>query len=153
MDRSLMTLISGWGHGLWSFVFHIWLLLFLVIGVGAREKCRSRHLVIWSRNHEYSVLSRKDLWSYYQSMSAEFRNALGKVLVTQDSPTLRLASHHCVLRFNLIKNMFNTCIYTHIHTSIHLNIQSWHHSSQNTYLSTFKQKRAKYRTNPSIHLT
>jgi len=25
----------------------------------------SRHLVIWSGNHEYSILSRKNLWSYY----------------------------------------------------------------------------------------
>ena len=32
-----------------------------------------------SRNHIYSVLSRKDLWSYYQSMGSEFRYALGKV--------------------------------------------------------------------------
>ena len=27
------------------------------------KECRSRHLVIWCRNHEYSVLSRKDLLS------------------------------------------------------------------------------------------
>ena len=118
-----------------------------------RKKCQSYHLVIWSRNHEYSVLSRKDLSSYYQSMGLEFRYALGKVLGIQDHQALRLASRHCVLRPNLIKNMFNTCIYTHTHTSIHLSIQSWHHSSQNTYLSTLKQKRAKHKRNPSIHLT
>ena len=89
---------------------------------------------------------------YYQSMSSEFRYVLEKVLNTQDRPTLILASHHCVLRPNLIKNMFNTCIYTQTHTSIHLSIQSWHHSSQNTYPS-LKQKRAKHKGNPNINLT
>ena len=111
------------------------------------KKCWSCSLVIWSRNNEYSVISRKDLWSYYQSMDSEFRYALGKLLGTQNLLTLRLASHHCVLRPNLIKNM------SHIHTSINLSIQSWHHSSQNTYLSTLKQKKAKYKRNLSIHLT
>ena len=48
--------------------------------------------------------SRKDLWSYYYSMGSEFKYALGKVLDTQDRPTLRLASHHCVLCLNPIKN-------------------------------------------------
>ena len=114
------------------------------------KECRSRHLVLWSRNHEYNV--RKDLWSYYQSMGSKFRYALGKMLGTQDRLTLRLASHHCVLRPNLIKNMFNTYIYTHTHANIHLSIQSWHHSSQNTY-PFLKQKRAKYKGNPGIHLT
>ena len=56
-------------------------------------------------------------------MGLEFRFILGKVLGTQNRPTLRLVSHHCVLCLNLIKNMFNTCIYTHTHTSIHLSIQ------------------------------
>ena len=74
------------------------------------------------------------------------------VLGTQNCPTQMLASHHCVLRPNLIKNMFNTCIYTRTHTSIHLSIQSQHHSSQNTYPS-LKQKRVKHKGNPSIHLT
>ena len=45
-----------------------------------------------------------------RDMSSEFRYAFGKVLGTQDRPTLRLASHHCVLHLNLIKNNFNTCI-------------------------------------------
>ena len=58
-----------------------------------------------------------------RDMGSKFRYVLGKVLGTQDRPTLRLASHHYVLRLNLIKNMFNTCIYTHTHTSIHLSIQ------------------------------
>ena len=96
------------------------------------KKCQSHHLVIWFRNHEYSVLLRNDLRSYYQSMGSEFWYALGKVLGTQDRPTLRLTSHHYVLHPNLIKNMFNTCIYTHTHASIHLSIQSWHYSSQDT---------------------
>ena len=41
---------------------------------------------------------------------------------------------------------------SHTRTSIHLSIQSWHHSSQNTYPS-LKQKRAKHKGNPSIHQT
>ena len=53
-------------------------------------------------------------------MGSEFRYILGKVLGTQDCPTLRLASHHCVLCLNLIKNKFNTSILTHTHTSMHL---------------------------------
>ena len=32
---------------------------------GHNGKCRSCHLVIWSKNHEYSVISMKDHWSYY----------------------------------------------------------------------------------------
>jgi len=78
-----------------------------------------------------------------RDVGSEFRYVLGKVLGTQDCPTLRLDSHHCVLCLNLIKNMFITCIYTHTQTNIHLSIQSWHHSSQNTYISTLRQKRAK----------
>ena len=85
-------------------------------------------------------------------MGSKFRYALGKVLGTLDRPTLRLTSYDCALRPNLIKNMFNTCIYTHTRTSIHLSIQSWHHSSQNTY-PFLKQKKAKHKGNPSIHQT
>ena len=48
--------------------------------------------------------------SYYQSMGSEFRYALGKVLGTQDRLILRLASHHCVLCLNPIKNYLNTYI-------------------------------------------
>ena len=78
---------------------------------------------MWSRNHEYSILLRKDLWSYYQSKGLKFRYTLRKMLGTQDHPTLRLASHHCVLCLNLIKSIFNTCSYTHTHTNIHLSTQ------------------------------
>ena len=107
--------------------------------------CRSRHLVIWSRNHKYSVLLKKDHWSYYQSISSEFRYVLRKVLGTQDCPTLRLASHLYVLRLNLIKNMFNTCIFTHTHTSIHLSIQHGiFHSKQNILIHLPKQKRTRH---------
>ena len=56
-------------------------------------------------------------------MGLELKYSIGKELCTQNRPTLRLASHHCVLCPNLIKNMFNTCIYTHAHTSMHLSIQ------------------------------
>ena len=45
-----------------------------------------------------------------RDMSLEFRYVLGKVLGTQDCPTLRLVSQHCVLHINLNKIMFNTCI-------------------------------------------
>ena len=58
-----------------------------------------------------------------RDMGSEFRFVLGKVLGTQDHPTLRLASDHCVLHHNLDKIIFNTCILTHTHTSIHLSIQ------------------------------
>ena len=101
----------------------------------------SRHLVIWSRNHEYSVLSRKVLWFYYQSLDSEFRYALGKVLGTQDCLTLRLASHHCVLCLNPIKNHLNPCILdSHTHTNMHLenNMASL---TLNTNLSIYPNKR------------
>ena len=87
--------------------------LFVVMDVvGTREgKIKwSRHLVIWFRNHEYNILLRKDLWSYYQILGLEFRYALGKVLGIQDRPTLRLSSHHCVLYLSPIKNHLNTFI-------------------------------------------
>ena len=45
-----------------------------------------------------------------RDMGSEFRYALGKVLGTQDRPTLWLASYHCVLCLDLDKIMFNTCI-------------------------------------------
>ena len=78
-------------------------------------------------------------------MGSEFRYALGKVLSTQDRPTLRLASHYYVLHINLIKNIFNTCIYTHTHTSIHLSIQyEILIPKQHTYPSTPKKKRTKH---------
>ena len=115
---------------------------------------RSRHLVIWFRNHEYSIPSRKDPRSYYQSMGLEFRYALGKVLGTQDHPTLRLVSHHCVLHLNLIESIFNTCIYTHTHTSIHLSIQyDIFIPKKHTYPSTQTKENQTYQRNPSIHLS
>jgi len=58
-----------------------------------------------------------------RDMVLGLRYVLGKVLGTQDRPTRRLASHHCVLHLNLNKSMFNTCILTLTHTSIHQNIQ------------------------------
>ena len=67
---------------------------------------RSRHLVLWSRNHEYSALTWKD-WSYYQSMGSEFRYNFGKVLGTQNCLTRGLASTYYVLRLNPIKGIFN----------------------------------------------
>ena len=103
----------------------------------------------------YSVLSRKDLWSYYQSMGLEFRYTLGKVLGTQGCPTLRLASHHCVLCLDLIKNMFNTYFLTHTHTSMHL---TYDHGiiipKQHTYQPKAKESQTQTQIrNPSIHLT
>ena len=58
-----------------------------------------------------------------RGIGLELRYVLEKVLGTQDCPTLRLGSHHCVLRLNLDKIMFNTCILTRTHNSIRLNIQ------------------------------
>ena len=85
-------------------------------------KKRSRHLVLWFRNHVYSAIKWNN-WSYYQRMDSEFRYDFGKVLSTQNYPTHRSASTHCVLRLNLIKDMFNIASKTHIHTSIHIRIQ------------------------------
>ena len=73
--------------------------------IGA-EKQRSRLLVLWSRNHEYSPLTWKDRF-YYQSMGSEFIYEDGKVLGTQSHLTHGLASSHYVLCLNLIKGMFN----------------------------------------------
>ena len=52
------------------------------MGIREREIKWSRHVVIWSRNYEYNVLSRKDICSYYRSLGSEFRYTLGKVLGT-----------------------------------------------------------------------
>ena len=49
----------------------------------------------------------RNFWSYYQSMSLEFSYGFGKVLGTQNNPTLGLASSHCVLCLNPIKGIFN----------------------------------------------
>ena len=99
-------------------------------------------LVIWSKNLEYSILSRKELWSYCQSLGLEFRYALRKVLGTQDRPTLGLASHHCVLYLNPIKYHLNTCIldsHTDTH-NMHL-AKSMASLTLNTYLSIYPNKR------------
>ena len=49
-----------------------------------------------------------------RDMGSNFRYILGKLLDTQDRPTLKLVSHHCVLHLNFIKNMFKTLsILTH----------------------------------------
>ena len=45
-------------------------------------------------------------------MSLELRHNLGKVLGTQNYPTLRLAFPHCVLCFNPIKGTLNIVVYT-----------------------------------------
>ena len=116
---------------------------------------RSRHLVIWSRNHEYNVLLRKNFWSYYQNLGLEIRYALGKVWGTQDRPTLRLASHHYVICLNLIKNHLNTCILDS-HTQQHASNKQhgiFHSKKKNIFIHLSKQKRSKYiKENPSIHL-
>ena len=54
-------------------------------------------------------------------MVLELRYGLGKVFVTQNHVTLGLASSHCVLYLNLIKDTLNiayilTHTYTHTHT-------------------------------------
>ena len=91
-------------------------------------------------------------------MGFKFRYTFGKVLGTQDHLTLRLASHHCLLCLNFIKNMFDTCIYTHTHTSIHLSIYGIIHPKTHTYLPLNKRKptqthmRNPSMWNPIIHL-
>ena len=49
----------------------------------------------------------RNVLSYYQSMSSEFRYSFRKVLGTQNNLTLGLASSHCVLCLNPIKSIFN----------------------------------------------
>ena len=65
------------------------------------EKQRSHHLILWSKNHEYSALTWKDR-SYYQSMSLKFKYGDRKVLGTQPCPTRGSTSSYCVLYLNLI---------------------------------------------------
>ena len=77
-------------------------------------------------------------------MGSENRYALGKVLGTQDCPTLKLAFHHCVLCLNFIKNNVNTCILnSHTHTSMHLTYNHGIFIPKQTYLSIHKAKKAK----------
>ena len=87
-------------------------------------------------------------------MGSEFRYAIGKVLGTQDRPTLRLASHHCVLYLNLIKNNLNTCILNlHTYTSMHLTHNHGIFILKQAYLSIHKAKENQTHTrNPNIHL-
>ena len=102
----------------------------------------------WSRNHIYSILSRKELLILLPEIWVRSLGTfLEKVLDTQDRPTLMLASHHCVLRLKLIKNIFNTCILTHAHTSIRLSIQHGIiHPKTHTYLPLNKKE-----PNPCIY--
>ena len=60
------------------------------------KKQRSRHLVLWSQNHEYSTLTWKDR-SYHKSTSSKFRSEDGKVLGNQPHLTHGSTSSHCVL--------------------------------------------------------
>ena len=58
----------------------------------------------WFRNHIYSVLSRNDPFNLTtRDLRSEFRYGFGKVLGTQNCPTLGLASSHCILCLNPIK--------------------------------------------------
>ena len=95
----------------------------------------------FKRAHVNDFSKSRDVESWEDNDWPEWTSKVGTTQITQDCPTLRLASHHGILYLNLIKNMLNTCIYAHIYTSIHLSIQSWHHSSQNTYLSIYPNKR------------
>ena len=61
----------------------------------------------------YIVSSReRTFWSYYQIYGFGVYVCSRESVRHPRSLNLRLASHHCVLRLNLIKNMFNTCILT-----------------------------------------
>ena len=68
-------------------------------------------------------------------MSSEFRYILGKVLDTQDPPTLRLASSHYVLHLNPIKDTLNIVFILtrpknnpNFHLSWHITTQAYHTS-------------------------
>ena len=55
-----------------------------------------------------SVLLRNDLFDLTsRDMGSEFRYGFGKVLGTQNHPTLGLASSHCILCLNPIKCILN----------------------------------------------
>ena len=94
-------------------------------------------------------------------MGSELRYGLRKVLGTQNHPTLRLASLHCVLCFNPIKCTLNTAsIFTHTHT--HINTHLTHNMASiipnHTSIMHIKQPNIHlimayhHITNPSIHL-
>ena len=59
--------------------------------------------IVSSRGRTFFDLTIRD-------MGSELRYSLRKVLSTQNCPTLRLASSHCVLCLNPIKGMFNIII-------------------------------------------
>ena len=111
-----------------------------------RENTRSRHLVLWSRNHEYSALTWKDQ-SYYQSMGSKFRYGLGKVLGTQNYPTCGSASIYCVLCLNPIKGTFNMA-YKHTHT--HTHTHTYTHIHAHTHIHQHTSKHTTWHFIPSI---
>ena len=74
-------------------------------------------------------------------MGLEFRYVLRMVLGTQDRPTLRLASHHCVLRLKLDKIMFNTYV-LNLHTHWHASKRTtWHHHPKTHTYPSIKHKK------------
>ena len=114
------------------------------------KKQRSHHLVLWSRNHGYSILAWKDR-SYYQSMGSEFRHGNEKVLGTQPHPTRGSTSSYCVLHLNLIKGMFNIVSYTHTHT--HKYASNNQHGIKRPITLTYIYHASHIITNPYIHLS
>ena len=88
-------------------------------------------------------------------MDLEFRYVLGKVLDTQDRPTLRLVSHHCVLHLNLIKNNFQY-LYSKLMWKLHLTYNHGIIILKQYIISIHKAIKSQTQTqirNPSIHLT
>ena len=121
------------------------------------RETRSHHLVLWSRNHEYSTPTWKD-WSYYQSMGSKFRYGLGKVLGTQNRLTHESALIHCVLRLNLIKGIRYFILKTHSNTHTHTHTHTHKHTSKHTTWHfipnlTYIYNAYHHITNPSIHLS
>ena len=102
---------------------------------------RSRHLVLWSRNHAYSTLTWKDQ-SYYQCMGSEFRYSLGKVIGTQDHPTR--GQLPLIVSYVLILLKAHSRLHLNTHTHQHA---TWHFIPRpNIHLSCSS-------TNPNIHLS
>ena len=89
---------------------NVWFREYTLVEWTMEKKTRSRHLVLWSRNHKYSAFIWKDC-SYYQTMGSKFRYGLGKVLGTQNRPSRGLVFTHCVLHLNPIKGTFNIASY------------------------------------------
>ena len=65
--------------------------------------------------------------------------AIGKVLGTQNHPTLRLATHHYVLFLNPVKDILNIVILTHTSASIHLTINMASNIPNHTSIVAIKQ--------------